>query len=103
MSDQKNSRLQTILGAIVAVALLWYFIGGGLQKQATKDLQGIHDQVAGDAVKQYEMARRSGTAIDICVQAGLVGASYLQAKDESNYQRWKQTESSDCASAGVPR
>ena len=103
MSEQKSSSIQTIVGVIAAVAMLWYFFGGGLQKQAANDLQGIHNQVASDAVKQYEMTLRSGTPIDICVHAGLVSASYLQAKDESNYQRWKLTEAADCARAGVPR
>jgi len=34
---------------------------------------------------QYEIAARHGGAIDVCVQAGLVTAAYLQAKDESHY------------------
>jgi len=37
------------------------------------------------------------------VHAGLVAASYLQAKDEANYGIWKQTESKDCSRAGIPR
>lgn len=65
-------------------------------------LQGIHDQVAADTVAQYEIAKRGGSAIDACVHAGMVAAAYLQAKDESNYQKWKATESADCKAAGMP-
>jgi hypothetical protein len=43
-------------------------------------------------VQEYEIANRHGSKIDICVHAGLVAAAYLQAKDESNYQRWKSVE-----------
>lgn len=59
--------------------------------------------MASDAVTQYEIAKRSGSAIDACVQAGFVSAAYLQAKDESNYQRWKGTEKIDCLAAGINR
>lgn len=103
MTEQKSSGLQSIVGVVIVVGVAWFFFGGGLEKQAAKDMNNIYNQVANDAVKQYEMAQRSGTPIDICVQAGLVSASYLQAKDESNYQRWKRTEGADCARAGVPK
>lgn len=35
-------------------------------------------------------------------QAGLVSASYLQAKDEASYQSWKWTEQQDRDDTGVP-
>ncbi len=92
MAEQKSNPVQAIIGLIATAGLLWYFFGGGL-----------HKGVANDFEKQYEMSLRSGSAIDICVHAGLVSAAYLQAHDESNYQRWKQTESADCARAGIPK
>lgn len=58
-------------------------------------------QVAADAVDRYEIAKRQGNKIQICVQAGVVSASYLQAKDEPAYNHWKQVEASDCARAGL--
>jgi hypothetical protein len=71
--------------------------------QANVDpLKGIEDQVAVDAVKQYGIAQRSGTAVDRCVHAGLVAAAYIQAKDEPNYRVWKRTERMDCKAAGMP-
>ncbi len=103
MAEEKNTKLQTIAGLLIAAAAGWYFFGGGLEKQAADDLQNIHNQVAADAVKQHEIAKRSGTPMDTCVQAGLVSAAYLQAKDEPNYRQWKQTEQKECERAGVPR
>lgn len=103
MTEQKKNGYQPIIGIIVALGLAWFFFGGGLEKQAAKNMADIHSQVASDAVQQYEIAKRQGDRIQICVQAGLVSAAYLQAKDEPNYQRWKQTESEDCKLAGIAR
>lgn len=79
MAEEKSIISQAIVSLIVAVGIGWYFFGGGLEKQAAKDLRQLYDQVAEDAVKQYWIAKRNGSAIDACVQAGLVTASFLQA------------------------
>ena len=92
MAEQKSNPVQAVISVVVAIGLLWYFFGGGLNNSVAKDFE-----------KQYEMSVRSGSAIDVCVHAGLVSAAYLQAHDESNYQRWKQNESLDCARAGLPK
>lgn len=63
----------------------------------------IENQVAEDAVNQYYIAQRNGTAMDRCVQAGLVAAAWLQAENEPKYQQWKQVEAADCEDAGIPR
>ena len=62
----------------------------------------MENKVADDAVKEYEIAKRSGTKMDICVHAGFVAAAYLQAKDEDKYREWKATERVDCSAAGLP-
>jgi len=104
MSKQKpqTNPVAAVIGLVVVGAGIWFYFGGGLEKQAQKDLGHIQQQVAEDAVKQYEIAKRSGSAMDACVHAGLVAAAYLQAKDEANYQRWKQIEAEDCRRAGAP-
>ncbi|MDD5384561.1 MAG: hypothetical protein PHG89_06745 [Gallionella sp.] len=81
-----------VLGALVLFAVL-----------QESGMKGIHNKVAEDAVKQYEIAARSGTAIDVCVQAGFVSAAYLQAQDEPAYKRWKNIEQTDCGNAGIHR
>jgi hypothetical protein len=64
---------------------MWWAYGGG-----------IEHQVATDELKQYNIAKQQGDKAEICVEAGLVAAAYLQAKDSDNYDIWKRTESSDC-------
>jgi len=90
-SSKSTNAVRAIVGLVVFIASIWFFLGGGLE-----------NKVASDAVQEYEIAKRNGTAMDACVHAGLVAAAYLQAKDESNYQQWKATERADCAAAGLP-
>lgn len=72
-------------------------------QQVRKDTDTLYNQVASDAVKRYEIVSRSGNPIDICLHAGIAAASFVQAKDEVNYTRWREVERRDCAKAGVPR
>ena len=62
------------------------------------------NQVANVFEKQYFIAKRNGAStVDICVQASLVSAGYLQAQDENNYSKWKLIEKQDCLAAGVSK
>jgi hypothetical protein len=80
-----------IIAIVALVILVWYFYGGGIQ-----------DSVANEALEQYAIAKRSGTAMDRCVHAGIVRAAYLQAHDEDNYKKWLSVERTDCSVAGLP-
>ncbi|MGA8276847.1 MAG: hypothetical protein WB784_01430 [Rhodanobacteraceae bacterium] len=62
----------------------------------------VKNQVAADAVEQYEIVKKSGSAMDLCVQAGMVAAAFLQAKNESQYRVWINKKKEDCAAAGLP-
>ena len=66
-------------------------------------MQNVESKVASDALDQYHIAQHDGSAMDVCVQAGLVSAAYLQAKDEPNYASAKARENADCAKAGLQR
>jgi len=81
---------------------MWFYFGGGLEKQAERDMDKIYSDVAADAVAQYYIAKRNGNPIDAYVQAGLVCAAYLQAGDESSYKRWKEIQRQDAEAAGLP-
>lgn len=98
----KSNMMQAGLGIVVAVGVGFYFFGGGLEKQAATEMANIEQQVATDSVKQYEIVKRGGNLIETCVHAGMVVAAYVQAKDETNHQKWLQTQSADCKKAGVP-
>jgi len=80
---------------LLLISLIIAFVGCGLSD--------IENQVAEDAVKQYEIAKRQGDKMQICVQAGLVSAAYLQAKNEAKYNEWKAIEKKACSAAGVPQ
>ena len=97
-----NNNVKAIIGGLFLVGLIWFFWGGGLENQAAKEMQQIENQVAEDAVKQYEIAKRNGNATDAYVHAGLVAAAYLQAKDEVNYKKWKDIENEEAKNAGMP-
>ena len=96
-----KSHLGAIAGAIAFVGMLIWMFGGGLDLQASHTMRNIERQVAQDSVEQYNIAKAQGDPIQICVQAGLVSAAYLQAKDQSSYNRWKTIEKADCAKAGI--
>ena len=102
MEDNKKV-IRVIVWVVFAGIMYWYFYVGGLEKQAAGEMQKIENQVALDAEKQYEIAKNQGDKMQIYVQASLVSAAYLQAKDESNYQKWKSIEASAAIDAGMSR
>src|SRR5688572_13128479 len=62
--DEMVKKLAPLVGLLLGVALItWYFFGGGLEQQAAEDMQQIEHQVAADAVRQYEIAKRNGNAV----------------------------------------
>ena len=87
---------QVFVGLLGAAVALWFFATGGIT-------QRIENKVASDFVTNYQIAKREGDKMQICVQAGIVTAAYLQAKDEANYRQWKQTKDADCSRAGLPK
>jgi len=64
-------------------------------------MQSIEREVATDSVREYRIAKRQGDKMQICVQAGMVSAAFLQANDEVNYRKWKGVEETDCSRAGL--
>ena len=77
---ENNSQKEIITGvrALIALGLLiggiWFFWGGGLERK-----------VASDQIEKYEMAKRNGNKTDACIEAGVIAAAYLDAKDEDKY------------------
>ena len=65
-------------------------------RRPANGIEEIYNQVAQDAVQQYRIAKRQGDAMQICTQAGLVAAGFLQAKNEKDYVHWKDVEKTDC-------
>ena len=72
-----------------------YHVVNAIEQTMESELTTIDDRAA-DEVIQYGYAVRSGTRLDACKQAGVVGAAYLDARNESAYKRWKQIEAENC-------
>ncbi|MCC3344851.1 hypothetical protein [Psychrobacter sanguinis] len=83
---------------IAGVLLAMVMTGCDSQEQ---QLTAIHAKVADDAVEQYDIAKKQGDKVQICAQAGIVSAAYMQAKDEPKYNEWKAVEKADCKAAGI--
>lgn len=96
-----------ITGVIVVIFLIYSTTKNNNSSQnpfenvAIEPMQNIYDKVAKDAEEKYGIAKLNGNAIDAYVQAGMVAAAYLQAKDEVNYQKWKDIEAEEARLAGV--
>lgn len=91
----------TVFLVFLSVALFFWWLapsGGG-----SVVMDNIHEQVASDAIEQYEIAKRGGDTIQICVHAGMVAAAFMQAKDEGNYRSWLSRQNRDCEAAGMPQ
>lgn len=74
----------------------------GCDQYVDNELSNISAKVAEDAEAQYSMVAGAGSAIDKCVQAGMVVAAHLQAQNTAEYQRWQIIKRADCMAAGLP-
>lgn len=103
VSEFSIKRVGTVLGLVIVIGIIWLFVLGNSETQISTTLDDIYKKVSNDAVDQYQIAKRQGDPIQICVQAGLVSAAYLQEKNEAAYDQWKTTQKQDCVRAGLPQ
>ncbi len=75
----------------------------GCDQAVEAQMDSTYDKVSSDMVAQYDIAKKQGDAMQTCVQAGMVSAAYLQAKDEAKYNEWKAIEKTDCKAAGIDK
>jgi hypothetical protein len=94
-------KTKVIFCAIVFAAVVTYIYSGGPETLADNQMAKIENKVADDAVTKYQMTKRSGSPVDVCLGAMMVTAAYLQAKDEMNYAAWKKVQKADCVAAGM--
>jgi len=89
-----------VVAVVIVVFIGFVFLANIGAEHALKDAK---NKVANDFEQQYTDAKMYGTAIDRCVRAGLVAEGYLQARDTTNYGKWKTIERTDCEAAGIPQ
>ena len=53
-------------------------------------------------MKQYEIVKRPGSAMDAYTQATYVAKAYLQANNEAKYKEWKAIEKKEGHRTGAP-
>lgn len=75
----------------------------GCDQAVEAQMDSTYDKVSSDMVAQYDIAKKQGDPMQTCVQAGMVSAAYLQAKDEAKYNEWKAIEKTDCKAAGIDK
>ena len=90
----------SVLASLIGVGVfIWWLAPSGGSRIV---MDNAANQVAKNAVQEYEIAKRGGDRMQTCVHAGFVVAAYLQAKDEANYKNWLDIKKRDCKAAGVP-
>ncbi|MDR3479488.1 MAG: hypothetical protein P4L91_02095 [Burkholderiaceae bacterium] len=71
-------------------------------QEAAEPQDNSVDKLVDDEMAKYDVARRNGSKVAMCVHAGAVAALLSQLKDEESYQGWKHNQRVDCKAAGLP-
>jgi hypothetical protein len=83
--------------AILGAGLL----AAGCGQVADAQAKLVADLRIRDAVADYELAARSGSALNRCIKAKLVAAAYSDARDAAETQAWTAREDEDCHAAAA--
>lgn len=104
-ANDSNQQASPFLVVILLIVGAVYYSSGAFEEnqkyELNKRMGEIHAKVADDAVERYNLAKRNGNAMDAYVQAGMVAAAYLQAKDEANYRKWIEIRDNEKSAAGL--
>ena len=98
---KKKNPFLGCLGSIVGVFVVFSILGAIGLNSSEEFMKNVEQSVALDQEQQYQIAKNQGDKMQICVQAGLVSAAYLQANDQENFNKWKAIETKDCRAAGL--
>lgn len=81
---------------VFGVVLMLAIIGTALNSDeiVLQEMDKTSIKIAEDLIKQYDIALRNNNITDAWVQASSISQSYLSAKDEKNYLKWKKTADS---------
>ncbi|MGL5060754.1 MAG: hypothetical protein ACRC62_12325 [Microcoleus sp.] len=90
--------LSPIVGLAIAPLLMTPEEVKTLTATPEERMADIHQKVFDDAQRQYNIAKQNGQDQSvICVQASMVQAAALQAKNEWAYGVWTQRSKDECA------
>ncbi len=102
-APSKNHTWLKIIAFLIIAPIIWFVVAAPDSPLVSANMQSIHDKVVTDALAQFDIVKESGSAVDKCVQAGMVKAALLQAQDAKGYASWTQLEEQLCKSAGLNR
>ena len=102
MTLKRTGNNSNLLILFFSAIVLWFFFGGGMDAYTDKSISNINRRVLLDEIEKYNIAARSGNAMQCCIQAMTVSAAHLQAKDEDGYKNWELRKKADCKKAGLP-
>jgi hypothetical protein len=88
------------IGWIIATIIIIIFLVS-VTYDPQKVSNDLFQQVADDAITQYDIAKRHGSQIDICLRAQLVAESFLQGNNEIEYANWRGIQKTECGKAGL--
>ncbi|MDY8138120.1 hypothetical protein [Aquimarina sp. 2201CG5-10] len=96
--------MKTIVKILLALIFIWFMysaLSSNKELPVQNQLKAYQLQFTKDAIKQYEMAKRHGSAADAYNQAGLVATTFLRINDEENYKKWKKIEKEEAENANI--
>jgi hypothetical protein len=90
-------------GFIIMVIIILISFGGRdfMSTMLSNSIDSIELEVANEAIDQYDIAKRNGDKLQAYLQAGIISAAFLQAKDEENYKKWKNIEKQEAKNVGI--
>jgi hypothetical protein len=91
-----------MLGIVILIGIIGYIKSDDKPDVYDIVLAEPYQKVIDDAIKQYEIVKRNGSAQDRYASASMVCQAYLQAKDETNYTKWKAIQKEEANAAGLP-
>ena len=81
--------------------VLFYVFGVLHREPPDQYKKNVQEQLIVNTIEQYKIDKKSGSLMEICVQAGIVAGAYKSILDEENYKKWKAIERDDCSKVGV--
>jgi len=94
---------KVLVYVLLPLILVWLVARIEWVRRANNEMRRIDNEIVLYMLNQYEMARERDDPDMICSQAGMVRATYYEANDMANYEKWMQIERDDCNRARLNR
>lgn len=72
----------------ILLILIYLLFTTGSSDTGQHQINETKNQVAQEAIKQYNIVKRNGSGIEASLHAGFVAEAFLQVGDKENYAKW---------------